>query len=109
MDVHVPSAITRALRIRGVDVVTSQDDGTRNLPDRNLLDRAFALQRVLFSRDEDLLAEAALRQRERRAFAGLIYAHQLNVAIAGCVADLELIAKACDPSEWVNRVEYLPL
>jgi hypothetical protein len=28
MDVHVPYAITVALRLRGVDVVTAQDDGS---------------------------------------------------------------------------------
>jgi hypothetical protein len=40
MDVHVPAAIARALRIRGVDVLTSQEDGTRTLTDASLLDRA---------------------------------------------------------------------
>ena len=33
MDVHVPAPITRALVIRGVDVVTSQADGTEELED----------------------------------------------------------------------------
>ena len=28
MDVHVPGAVTRALRLRGVDVLTAQEDGT---------------------------------------------------------------------------------
>jgi hypothetical protein len=28
MDVHVPAAITAGLRRRGVDVLTSQEDGT---------------------------------------------------------------------------------
>ena len=109
MDVHVPSAITHTLRIRGVDVLTSQEDGTRRLSDELLLDRATSLGRVLFSRDEDLLAEATLRQRTNRSFAGLIYAHQLNVSIGGCVSDLEIIANASEPAEWINRVEHLPL
>ena len=109
MDVHVPAAITRALRMRGVDVLTSQEDGTARLSDELLLDRATSLGRVLFSRDDDLLAEATARQRANRSFAGLIYAHQLNVSIGGCVSDLELIANASEPSEWIDRVEYLPL
>jgi hypothetical protein len=29
MDVHIPSAITEGLRRRGINVLTSQDDGTR--------------------------------------------------------------------------------
>ena len=56
MDVHVPAAITRALVLRGVDVLTAQLDGTTKLDDPALLDRATVLGRVLFSQDEDLLA-----------------------------------------------------
>ncbi|MGH9851869.1 MAG: DUF5615 family PIN-like protein [Blastocatellia bacterium] len=48
-DVHVPSAITLGLRLRGVDALTSQEDGTRELDDNLLLDRATDLGRVLFS------------------------------------------------------------
>ena len=57
MDVQVPAAITRALLLRGVDVLTAQFDGTTRLADPDLLDRAAELGRVLFSQDEDLLAE----------------------------------------------------
>ncbi|HEY7183167.1 MAG TPA: DUF5615 family PIN-like protein [Blastocatellia bacterium] len=57
-DVHVPYAITFGLRLRDVDVLTSQEDGTREVDDDVLLDRASALGRVLFSQDKDLLREA---------------------------------------------------
>ena len=63
MDVHVPAAITRGLRRRGVDVLTAQEDGTTRLEDPDLLDRAGAVGRILFTRDEDLLAVAAERLR----------------------------------------------
>jgi hypothetical protein len=33
MDVHVPEAISQALLLRGVDVLTAQEDGTTRLPD----------------------------------------------------------------------------
>jgi len=49
MDVHVPIAVTRALVLRGVDVVTAQMDGAARLADPELLDRAAQLGRVLFS------------------------------------------------------------
>ena len=42
MDVHVHAAITEGLRLRGVDVLTAQEDGGRRLPDPALLDRATA-------------------------------------------------------------------
>ena len=78
MDVHVPAPITRALIRRGVDVKTAQEDGTSRMPDDELLDRATALKRALFTRDEDLLAESKTRQQTGRFFAGVIYAHQLR-------------------------------
>jgi predicted nuclease of predicted toxin-antitoxin system len=109
VDEHVHRAITAGLRLRDVDVLTAQENGRRNTPDAILLDRATELQRVMFSQDEDLLAEAKRRQTEGVPFAGVIYAHQLRVTIGVCVRDLELIAKAADPEDLANRVEYLPL
>jgi hypothetical protein len=109
MDVHVPAAITRALVLRGVDVLTAQLDGTTRLDDAALLDRATLLGRVLFSQDDDLLAEANKRQRSGQPFGGVIYAHQLSITIGQAVNDLELLAKLGTPEEFANRVEYLPL
>jgi len=37
MDEHVHRAITVGLRLRGVDVLTAQDDGRRHVPDHELL------------------------------------------------------------------------
>ena len=109
MDVHAPAAITRGLRLRQVDVLTTQEDGQRRASDPALLDRALELGRVLFSQDEDLLAEAVRRQRSGQPFAGLIYLHQLDTIVGRCVADLEIMAKAGNPEDFANRIEYLPL
>jgi hypothetical protein len=97
------------LRLRRVDVLTAQEDGTRRFSDPDLLDRATALNRVLFTRDEDLLREAARRQQQGEFFAGVIYAHQETVTIGQCIADLELLAKVSEPEDFMNRVEYLPI
>ena len=109
MDVHVPWAITDALRRRGVDVLTAQEDGTSLLDDPPLLDRALELGRVVFTRDEDFLSEATLRQRTGKPFAGIIYAHQMRATIGQCVHDLEVMAKVYEPEDMANRVEHLPL
>lgn len=109
MDVHVPAAITRGLLLRGVDVMTAQLDGAARLDDDRLLDRATELGRVLFSQDEDLLAEATARQRHGQHFAGVIYAHQFAMTIGRAVQDLEILAQAADPEEFANHIEYLPL
>jgi len=47
MDVHVPAAITAALRRDSVDVLTAQEDGADRLDDPELLDRATVLGRAL--------------------------------------------------------------
>ncbi len=109
MDVHIPAAITRRLVLLGVDVLTAQLDGAIRLSDPELLDRATALGRILFSQDEDLLAEASRRQREGIPFAGVIYAHQLQITLGRAIHDLELIASIGRPEDFANRVEYLPL
>jgi predicted nuclease of predicted toxin-antitoxin system len=109
MDVHAPLAITEALRRRSVDVLTAQEDGTEQLDDPPLLDRALDLGRVLFTQDEDFLREGAHRQQTGEIFAGVIYAHQLRVTIGQCVHDLELMARIYEPAEMANRIEHLPL
>ena len=109
MDVHVPLAITRGLRRRGVDVLTAQQDGAAELPDDQLLDRAVQLGRVLFSRDQDMLAEAAQRMRAAKSFATVVFARQADVSIGRCIADLEIISKSATPEEAVGLVVYLPL
>ncbi len=74
-----------------------------------MLDRASSLGRILFTRDDDLVAEASRRQTAGVPFAGVIYAHQRKVTIGQCVLDLELIARVCEQEEWMSRMEYLPL
>ena len=108
-DVHVRRAVTEGLRLREVDVLTAQEDGAATMDDPVLLDWAMALGRVVFTQDEDFLREAHRRQETGEAFAGVVYAHQLNVTIGQCVSDLELIAKVYEPEDLANRVEYLPL
>jgi hypothetical protein len=79
------------------------------MDDSKLLDRAGGLERVLFTQDDDFLAEAARRQREGIPFRGVIYAHQLHISIGACIRDLETIAKGGEPEDLINQVEFLPL
>lgn len=109
MDVHVPSAITRALRRREIDVLIAQEDGTAELDDGMLLDRVGEMRRILFTRDEDLLGIAVHLLRENQSFATVVYAHQIRVTIGECVSDLELISKAGLPEDAVDHVFFLPL
>ena len=109
MDVHVPAAVTRGLLLRGVDVLTAQLDGTTELEDPALLDRATQLGRVLFSQDEDLLAEAANASAERRAIQRRHLRPPTRDDHGRAVNDLEILAQAGTSEDFANRVEYLPL
>jgi hypothetical protein len=109
MDVHVPRAITEGLRLRGVDVLTAQEDRSGEASDSDLLDRATAVGRLLFSMDADLLREAARRQSLGLAFSGVVFFRQFGANVGACVRDLELLCRAVEPGEMLNRVEFLPL
>lgn len=109
MDQHIPRAITVGLRLRSIDVITAFEDKASEMSDSDLLNRATELRRVLFTQDDDLLSEAAKRQKNSIHFQGLIYAHQLRVSIGACVNDLDIIVKAAEPDELVNEVIFLPL
>ena len=108
LDVHVPRAIADQLRRRGVDVLTAIDDGYATFADEELLDRARVLGRVRFTQDIRFQALAEEWQRQGRPFAGLIFGHQLGATIGRYVNDLELVAGASEPSEWVGAVDQLP-
>jgi len=97
MDVHVPYAISLSLRLRGVDVLTAQEDRTTEVSDADLLTRAASLERVLFTQDGDFRRLAGELQKNGQPFAGVVYSHQADVTIGQCVNNLELIAKAYEP------------
>lgn len=49
LDENVARAVAIGLRLRGVDVITPEDDNCRGIADPLLLDRATELGRPLFS------------------------------------------------------------
>src|SRR6266849_1197597 len=107
-DVHAHKAIHDQLQFRGVDVLRAQDDGAAEMMDEELLQRCTDLGRVIFTQDIGFKAMAEDWQRQGRTFSGLCYGDQLGVSIGTYVKDLELIAKATEPAEWVNVVQHLP-
>jgi hypothetical protein len=106
-DHNVKRAIPEGLKLRGVDVLTALEDGAQRLSDPELLDRATALARVLFSTDKDLIIEARRRQREGVRFAGVVYAAQ-KLAVGHCIDQLELLAKAGEPGDLADSLLFLP-
>jgi hypothetical protein len=108
-DVHIDHAILGQLRLRHVDVLTAQEDGSDRLTDDLLLERASQLGRPLVTHDIRFQAMAQDWQQHRRPFCGLIFGHLMQVSIGQCVKDLELIAKATDPQDWSSAILRLPL
>jgi hypothetical protein len=109
MDMHVPRAVTSALRLRAIDVLTAQEDGVEEWDDADLLPRATDLGRILMSQDKDLLREGVRLLREGHGSSGIVCAHQLRVSIGQMVEGLVLIAGATSREEWWGRIEYLPI
>jgi predicted nuclease of predicted toxin-antitoxin system len=109
MDVHIPRAITNGLRLRGVDILTAQEDGATETPDEILLERARELGRILFTFDEDFLVISSEYLRTSKPFSGIVYAHALLMSVRQCLDDLELIAKAGKTDDFRNHIEFLPL
>ncbi len=109
MDVHIPRVITTGLRLRNINVLTSQEDKTTLLDDYSLLKRASSLERIFITFDEDFLAIANDMQKIGESFNGIVYCHLLKVTIGECIKSLELISQIYSPDEMMNRVEFLPV
>ena len=108
VDVHVPVSVTRALRAKSLDVLTSQEDGTAEFEDEALLVRAAMLGRVLLTQDTDFLRIAPEWQEAGRRFPGIVFARQ-GVPIGHLIADLELCLTCCGAEELRNSILHLPL
>jgi len=102
MDVHIKRQITEGLRRRGVD-------NSSTLSDKELLDRAKILGRVLVTEDVDLIKEADRRLKNNEFLLGLIYLPQSKISIGRCIEELELLAKILEPEDFYNQIIFLPL
>jgi predicted nuclease of predicted toxin-antitoxin system len=108
-DQHVPRAIAVELRRRGVDVLTTQEDGTELWDDEHLLERATALGRIMVSEDKDYASLAKRWLSEGRSFAGIVRGKDLKHNIGRAIEDLQIVAECYTADEMVNRIIYVPL
>lgn len=107
-DHHVPSAIARGIRLRGIDVLTAEDDASKQLPDDDLLSRATSLGRALVSHDRDLPEIVAQWQAAGRMFAGLVRITHAIDNYGWLITDLDTIAQCHAPGDMDNQVMYIP-
>jgi predicted nuclease of predicted toxin-antitoxin system len=108
-DQHVPGPVAEGLRRRGIDVLTTEEDGAKSREDQTLLDRAAVLGRVMVTNDNDFLSIAAAWMAEDRLFAGLVHLTTQRIPFGKAIEDLELIARVYSETDMLDRVEHLPL
>lgn len=109
MDHNVIRQITEGCRARGLDVLTAREDGFDNRPDDQVLARATALQRVVFTHDTDFIAMTGAWLAAGRPFPGVVYGAQQVVAVGRAIQDLELICHVLSVEEMANQLLRLPL
>jgi hypothetical protein len=108
-DQHVPGPVVVALRQRGVDVLTAEQDGQKGLVDELLLTRATSLGRILVTNDRGFHTIAARWRRDGHHFAGIAYYGDQHIPHGKLIDDLLLVAMVYDANDMVDHVEFLPL
>ncbi|WP_148595232.1 DUF5615 family PIN-like protein [Aquisphaera giovannonii] len=109
MDVHVPLVVTETLRRYGLDVLTSQEDGTATEEDELLLERSVSLGRVLTTQDQDFLKIASTWQGQGRGFPGILFSPQRGITLGVLIVELQIVLTCSDPQELAGVVTFLPL
>jgi hypothetical protein len=102
-DQHIPSAVARGLRRRGVDVLTAQEVSRCGLPDPDQLQFATAEQRVVMTFDPDYLA----LHTNGVAHAGIAWCPATKYPIGQLIQLLFLLHGVTDRDAMRNCVEYL--
>jgi hypothetical protein len=100
--------VTEALRPRGVDGLTAQEDDAALLADPEILLRASALRRVLVSQDSDLIAEARRKLANAEPVAGGRCVHPLRWTVGRRVEASTAMALVGEPEDAADRAETLP-
>lgn len=101
-DEHVPKAVAKGLRERGIDAVTAAEAGTLGAEDPWVLDHLKTEGRVVITHDADYLRLHAAGVPH----AGIVYAPPDN-SIGDIIRGAWLIAEVLDSDEMMNHVEFL--
>ena len=101
-DEDVQGVIVSALRLRGVDVLTTKEAGMLGASDEEQLARAGSRGRVILTHDDDFLRLHA-RQIQH---SGIVYAHQ-RTPIGEVIRGLMLVHQVLDAASMRNHVEFL--
>jgi predicted nuclease of predicted toxin-antitoxin system len=101
-DEHVPRAVVKGLRERGVDTVTVSEAGMLGASNEEHLAFARREGRVLFTQDDDFLRLHASEVEH----AGIVYARQ-PTTIGDMIHGLVLVVEVLDSEEMKGHLEFL--
>jgi predicted nuclease of predicted toxin-antitoxin system len=105
-DECVNQTICSELKLRGVTVLTAQEDGREATDDNEILIRATELNYLLVTSDKDFFTIANTQLQQSSYFTGVIFLRaQLSVGYA--VESLEIYAKAGNLEDFANKVTFL--
>lgn len=102
-DQHIPVAVARGLRRRGVDVLTAQDAERCGETDIDQLQYARQQNRVLVTFDDDFLILAT----NREPHAGIAFCSATKYSIGELIRVLLFIHEILDSMDMKNHVEFL--
>lgn len=102
-DQHYPSAVARALRRRGIDVLTAQEASRCGLSDSDQLTFATAEERILVTFDSDYLA----LHNAGISHAGIVWCQATKYSIGQLVQLLMLLHDVSDREAMRHSLEYL--
>jgi len=105
-DAPVNRAIAVGLRLRGVEVLTAQEDGQAEALDEEILSRSTELNRPVVTTDRDFLVLAKMMLENAELFRGVIFLSP-KITVGYAVEELETYAKAGELEDFTNRVIYL--
>jgi hypothetical protein len=103
MDQHIPAAVSRGLRQRGVDVLTAQDAERCGLPDDEQLKFATDDARVMVTFDPDFLGLHAGGLEH----AGIAWCQERKYTVRDLLHALLLVHSVLTSNDMRNHVEYL--
>lgn len=101
-DEHVPSAVAKGLRARGIEAFTLAEKGQLGSADLSLLTFAATEGRVLITADPDHLRLHSAGVSD----AGIVFAPS-DASIGAIIGGAMLIAEVLTSEEMMNHVEFL--
>ena len=101
-DEHVPSAVAKGLRARGVEATTAAEAGVLGTADAWLLTYAREQGNVLITYDVDFLRLHAAGMPH----AGIVYG-TVDLSIGVVIGGTLLIAEVLDANDMISHVEFL--